>query len=356
MKILFVNANIGYGGASKIMIWLANKCAEKGHDIYFLTYRDEAENQPICDLVKHVHYQWEKEGGKGVFRTIKKLHYYIKKGNFDLAIAFLLPSHFRLAIASIGTTTKTLFSHRGDPYQQSFSIKERIIGKLNDWAFESADKYVFQTDRAKAYYPRKVQNKSVVIANPIVPLQRTVEREGHVEKHIVSVSRLDIHQKRQDVLLKAFLKISDQYPDYTLDLYGDGEPEDERILKELSKGNPQVRFLGKTTNVIEVEQNAIMFVLSSDYEGIPNALLEAMSLGVPCVSTDCSPGGAAMLIKSYDNGVLVDRGDVDALAAAMKWCLDNPEKREEIGAKGKNVNDRFAETEIFASWMKIIQK
>ena len=152
------------------------------------------------------------------------------------------------------------------------------------------------------------------------------------------------------------MKISDQYPDYTLDLYGDGEPEDERILKELSKGNPQVRFLGKTTNVIEVEQNAIMFVLSSDYEGIPNALLEAMSLGVPCVSTDCSPGGAAMLIKSYDNGVLVDRGDVDALAAAMKWCLDNPEKREEIGAKGKNVNDRFAETEIFASWMKIIQK
>ena len=355
MKLLFINANIGYGGASKIMVWLANKYSSVGYDVTFFIYFDKTENQPLSKSVKHVHFQWEDNNTKKIWLTIRELHKYIKKEYFDLALAFLSPSHFRLAFACCGTSTKSLFSQRGDPYQQSRNLKNRIIERINIWAFESADKYVFQTERAKEFYPRKIQNKSVVIANPIVPLQRTVEREGHVEKHIVNVSRLDIHQKRQDVLIKAFLKISYQYPDYTLDLYGDGEPEDERVLKELSQENPQVRFMGKTTNVIEAEQNATMFVLSSDYEGIPNALLEAMSLGVPCVSTDCSPGGAAMLINNYENGVIVDRGNDESLAAAMKWCLDNPEKREEMGAKGKNVNERFAENEIFASWMKIVQ-
>ena len=354
MKILFLNTNIGYGGASKIMVWLANKLAIEGNEVTLLTYRDGREFQSLEKDVKHVHIQLETLSGqgKGLFHTIKVLHNYLKKESFNWAIAFLSPSHLRLALACKGTQTKILFSHRGDPYHQSKKIKSIILGRIVFWAFKQADYYVFQTEKAKAFYSKKIQNKSVVIANPVVPLQRTVAREGHIEKHIVNVSRLDIHQKRQDVLIKAFIMIADRYPNYTLDLYGDGE--DERTLRELAHNNSQIRFMGKTANVVEAIQNATMFVLSSDFEGIPNALIEAMSLGVPCISTDCSPGGAAMLIQNKENGLLVPCCNPQLLSEAMAFFIDNPKQCEAMGKKGIEINEKYNESRIKAAWIQTL--
>jgi glycosyltransferase involved in cell wall biosynthesis len=99
-----------------------------------------------------------------------------------------------------------------------------------------------------------------------------------------------------------------------------------------------------------------MFVLSSDFEGIPNALLESMSIGVPSVSTDCSPGGAAMLIRNKENGLLVPKGDVKALATAMEFIITHPAESERMAIQATEVNELYAETEIAGKWESFLTK
>lgn len=356
MKILFLNTNIGYGGASKMMVWVANRYAKAGHEIIFLTYRGEEVCQKVSSTVKHVHVDLEPLSGRGngLWGTVMYLRTYIKEHKFDLAVGFLSPSQLRLSLACIGTSTKLLFSHRGDPSQKASSLPMQIVGKFFETAFRRADRFVFQTRQAKECFSKSVQNRSDVIANPIIPLKRTMPRKDNIEKRIVMIARLDINQKRQDLLIESFKMVSETHPDYTLDLYGDGG--DEAKLKEVAKSNTQIRFMGKTSNVIGVSQNAAMSVLSSDFEGIPNSLLESMSLGIPCVATDSSPGGAAMMIRNHENGLLVPRGDAKALAEAINYMIEHPEQAEAMGKQAMEVNTIYSEAKISQKWMEVLNK
>ena len=113
--------------------------------------------------------------------------------------------------------------------------------------------------------------------------------------------------------------------------------------------------MGKTYDVVAAFQNALASVLSSDFEGIPNALLESMSLGVPSISTDCSPGGAAMLIRNKENGLLTPRGDAKALAEAMEYVILHPNEAEAMGETGMEVNQLYAEDVISVKWQSFIK-
>lgn len=358
MKLLFVNTNIGYGGASKMMAWVASQCAEAGHDVTILTYRDVTSYQTLSPLVKHVHEQLEDISGnkKNITVCVRFIRSFIKKEGFDIAVAFLSPSHLRLALACIGTGCKTLFSERGDPSQKAMTFKGKVVGWVLHKIFCSADAFVFQTPMAAKYFPEKVQNRSKVISNPIKPLVRTKERKIGGDKNIVCVARLDLRQKRQDLLIDAFNMISERYPEYALQLYGDGFEYDEKFLRDKASNNPRIHFMGPTKDVVGAIQCATMTVLSSDFEGIPNALLESMSLGVPSVATDCTPGGAAMLIRNQENGILVPRNDAKALANAIEFMITHPEEAELMGKNGLDVNSLYTEEIITKQWLDLIKK
>ena len=350
MKILFLNTDIGYGGAEKMLVWVANQCVIAGHNVTFLTYRENCIKQTLHPLLKHVHVDTnDNMGGKGLWRTSIYLHNYIKREKFNLGIAFLSPSQLRLSIAAVGTDIKLLYSQRGDPYQ----CKGGLIHLINRLAFNCADAFVFQTSMAQAYYSIKIQKRSVVISNPISPLVRTRKRSEGVDKRIVCVARLHIQQKRQDILINAFKQLTEQFPEYTLEFYGDGP--DEQRLKNLAADCPKIYFMGQTSNVAEVIQNAAMTVLPSDYEGIPNSLLESMSIGVPCIATDCSPGGAAMLIQSYEYGILIPKGNTNALVEAIKYFIINVDEAEHMGEKAVEVNRIFAPHIIAKKWIEYIE-
>lgn len=356
MKVLFLNVDLGYGGAEKMMAWVANQMCARGMDVTFLTYRDSNANyQKLNEKVKRHHIQLESKGGGIIdfIRTSRRLHKYINQEHFDVAIAFLSPSQIRLVQACKGTKTKVLLSHRADPYLKNpLTGIRRLVSGLMGRLFLQADAYVFQTKKAQAYYPSFIQKRSVVIPNPIQPFKRTEERKP--DKRIVNVSRLEVVQKRQDLIIDAFNKISGKYPEYTLEFYGNGP--DEQFLRKKAEGNGRIFFKGVTTNVVESIQNAAFFVLASDYEGIPNALLEAMSMGVPCVSTDCSPGGASLLIDNKEKGLIVECGDVDGLAAAMEYMITHPAYAEEAAKKALDVNERFSEIEISNKWYEFITR
>lgn len=354
MNILLLNTNIGYGGASKMMIWVANQLAGYGYNITFVTFRNNTVLQPISDKVNHVHLNLEDDSKHkaNIIKTSIAIRDFIKTGKYDLAIGFLSPSFIRLFLATLGLKTKLLFSHRGDPFQKRrrFSLGTFI----SEFAFKHADNYVFQTEAAKDFYSYKIQNKSTVICNPVIPLTNTPERNPNlIEPRIVNIARLDIKQKRQDILIKAFNIISKDYPEVVLELYGDGP--DLKNLMALASRNPRIIFKGKTSDVASALKNARFFVLTSDFEGIPNALLESMSAGVPSISTDCSPGGAAMLINNYENGILVPRDDINELANAMKYMLNNFTMAEKMGKNAKSVNQIYSEQAISNKWIDFIE-
>ena len=360
MKVLFLTTNIGYGGASKMIVWVANQCALVGYDVTILTYRDDDEKQTLFGSVRHVHFSLEHDNGLGggIFSTILFLRKYIKSNSFDVAVAFLPPSQIRLTLSCIGLKTKLLYSQRGDPYQRKSSIKMRVAEFIGNYLFSFADYYVFQTIGAKKYYPKAIQRKSVVIPNPINRIERTLKREGNIENKIVCVARLDLYQKRQDVLIEAFILIEDKYPDLCLELYGDGSKDDANRLRRQSQNHRRIKFMGKLDEkeIVHSIQNAALAVLSSDFEGIPNALLEYMSLGIPSISTDCSPGGAAMIINNGVNGLLVPRDDPQKLADAMSFMLSNFNEAEAMGLEGMKVIDTFSEKKIKSMWIDCFER
>ena len=116
----------------------------------------------------------------------------------------------------------------------------------------------------------------------------------------------------------------------------------------------RILFPGVSENVQEDIRKAAVFVLSSDFEGIPNALMEAMSLGVPCISSDCRPGGAAGLIKNGENGLLVPAGDAGKLAEAMRKYLNDPVFAEQMGKSAMEIAETFSEKKILDQWISVI--
>jgi glycosyltransferase involved in cell wall biosynthesis len=178
--------------------------------------------------------------------------------------------------------------------------------------------------------------------------------EGERRKVIVSVGRI-CAQKRQDVLIDAFQKIADKNKEYNLEIYGKGDMLEELKARVESYGlSNRIKFIVTGANVFQDMKNASLFAFTSDYEGLPNALLEAMALGLPCVSTKCSPGGAEALIEDGKNGYLVHCGDVNALAERIDYMLSNYDKALAMGKEAFKIRNRVELQVILDEWERYI--
>ena len=144
--------------------------------------------------------------------------------------------------------------------------------------------------------------------------------------------------------------------DYKLVIYGDGELRDSltEFIRKLNIED-KVELPGFVNNINESISKASMFVLSSNVEGIPNALIEAMSLGLPCVSTRCAGGGAEFLIEDGVNGLLAPVNDVNALAGAMERVLSDKEFANKLGNNAIKLREKFASEVIYGKWLNVIE-
>ena len=359
MRILFMAPMLDYSGAPKIMTWLANRFEQDGNEVHLLTYNSKVTNKKLSKTIKQLclDVPFEKSFLRRNFislpKTIAKVCDYIGKGNFDIIVTFTdTVSILCLSLAKLFKIGKAKFfiSERSDPYTNT--------GK-SDWIrrkmFGFADGIVFQTEEAKKYFRGKLRNALTVIPNPVIIdfyEKDAVERDNR----IVSLGRLSLKQKRQDLIIKAFAKIADLFPYITVVLYGDGD--DKYTIQEIIRTNHfegRVLLAGVTHDVYSSIHNARLFVMASDFEGVPNALIEAMSIGVPVISTDCSPGGAKSLIQNGENGLLVQRGDIEALAKAIKYMLSHPQEAEKMAESAKNIRMKYAEDAVFQKWKEFVK-
>lgn len=327
---------------------LANHFAQQGDKTYLFTYENNVIRQTIDDRLIHIKCKKNyKIRGLRRFLQILSIRAMIREKNPDVVISFADYPNLLTLIATVGIKVPVIVSERGNPY----SDNRGKMYKFNTFMYQFADGIVFQTEKAKDFFKSTIREKAAIIPNPVIVKNLPDRWTGERRDEIVSVGRFELVTKRQDILLKAFKDVISDYPNIKLVFYGDGEDKDKikNIADELGI-TEHVIFAGVTDNVYESIRYSRLFILSSDSEGIPNALIEAMSIGLPCISTDCSPGGARLLIDDMKNGIIVPCGDAEALAEAIIFLLNNDKKSEEFGIEAMKIIEKFEPRKIFKIW------
>lgn len=346
MKVMFCISCLSYGGAEKNLLMVANGLAARGHDVLICNMNNLPTVQAPDNFVRVIDMPRFTGKTKRLrqIRFVKKL---CRQEKPDVLLSFLTMPNFLAAIVGKLTGIPTIISERGDPYQNCGIASKMIYG-----AYNLAKGAVFQTEGAKEYFSKALQKRGTVIPNPVIIKDDSIRADYlNCKKSIAYAARFEVKQKRQDLMLRAFALVHEKHPDYCLNFYGDGPDEEQikQLAKEMSIAD-SVIFNGVSTKLLKDMSASEMFVLSSDFEGIPNSLIEAMSIGLPCISTDCSPGGARMLIEDGVNGLLVPRNDERALADAICSFIENREYALACGSEAVKIRERFAVNTILDAW------
>lgn len=358
MRIVCYVGTLSGGGAERVLSVLANGLSRRGHKVWMITDVSSEGEYPLDEAVERIIYDGEfdpnRRGRKiRALRRIFRMRNFCRREKVDVVVSFMRSANLRAIATNWMAKTKTLISVRIDP---KVGYSNKLVAMLAKMMYPAADGCVFQTEEAKEWFPTNIQKKSRIIFNPISDTFYKIEPTPMQEKQIVTCGRLD-GQKRFDLLINAFDKVCDDFQEYKLEIYGVGHRQGELQSQIDALGRQdRIRLMGRSEDVPNTIKSASLFVLSSDFEGLPNALMEAMALGLPVISTDCSGGGARALIENGKDGLIVPCGDVDALAEAIRQNLADPEAAKARGDNAKEKAKRFSAEEIVEQWEVYIEQ
>lgn len=346
------------GGAERVAISLSNFLALNDVDTFLMSFDNQNPSYPINERVNFIN-------------NIEKIVDNRKKG-FKQRITFL-KNNLRCIQPDIIFTMSYKVTFYALFYKYFCNRKVKIISSercnpnscdrkglsklLNSISSNLCDGFIFQTERARLIYSNRLQKKGVVIHNPVSnPLVFDVEKENiRSNKTITSMGRLEF-QKGQDIMIKAFNKIATKFPEYKLIIFGEGgkRSELEKLIQDLGLQN-KVILPGSNNEAIKEVAKSQIFLLTSRFEGMPNALLEAMAIGIPSISTDCEMGPSELIIDNK-NGFLVPVDDIDALADKMELLLSDEKLRNRISIECQKIIETHSIDYIFGEYLSYFSK
>ncbi|MCC5894467.1 MAG: glycosyltransferase family 4 protein [Alkalibacterium sp.] len=354
MNITIFIGGLSGGGAERVVCNLSNYLSSN-HKVTILTMSDDTSAYPLNETVNRVTLSNNSENKNYLSKNIIRLfrfNKFIRDTKSDVYLVMLPVTINIMLLHKVLIKSPIIVSERCDPYKryESSKLKKFFMRKL----YPKADGFVFQTEDAMDYYKKIINGKGIVIPNAINPEFIKRSFDGTRTKKIVSAGRLT-NQKNFSILIRAFSIISKYHPEYELVIYGDGPQRGalERLVSELDLKN-RVRLPGYVKDLGSQIIDSSLFVLSSDYEGMPNALMEAMALGVPCISTDCPVGGPKFLIDNNINGILTPVNNLDKLAEAMNKVLSDEEFAESLCKNAKNITQTLGYKNIYNKWESYI--
>ncbi len=284
MKIMMVITGMKSGGAERVMATLCNELS-KANEVRLLILKNSTTDYQLSEKVDIVTANINSK--IKIIKGIKFIGKQIDEWTPDTVLAFMNKANIATLLGAryAKKNVPIIIAERANPYYAPFFIK--ILRRV---LYPRADGCVFQTKQAQKYYINILRCESAILKNPLNPEFKVEKYSGKKKNKIVCVGRLS-KEKNQKLLIDAFSKISIKYPEYTLEFYGDG-PLYNDLEKYIQKRNLQEKVLlkGRKDNIQEHINDSKIFVLPSDSEGMPNALIEAMSLGLTCISTDCPIG------------------------------------------------------------------
>lgn len=342
MKILLVIGALKSGGAERVMSNLANYLSELGDHVTLLSIHNAESVYEISNKVEFVNGL----GEKGQIRCIRALHRFILNRKPDIALSFMTHINISLILAAVGTSVPVVVSERNDPKRMPREKSRRLLRGL---LYPLARGYVFQTEEAQHHFCKSIQKNSKIIINPC-EVQVAPVSVYNRNRDIVTVGRL-MPQKNQRMLIQAFAEASKSVPGFKLHIYGEG-PLRSEIEKDISKANMKGDIIlhGAVKNLHEQIKTSRIFALTSDYEGMPNALMEALSLGLACISTDCPCGGPRSLINNEENGILIPVGDVKCLTKRLTQLMMSEEQCSELGKRALEKSIEFNPSRVYREW------
>ncbi len=356
MTILFYISNILGGGAARVMTNLANTLSQDAKcRIILVTNFSVCKGKseyPLSDKVLRKSIEQEENkscGFKKNYARIISLRKIVKEEKPDVVVSFMAENCIRALMATAFLGVKNVISIRNVP---EIEVGRGVKGRILRAILSTVDGFVFQTEEAKSWFSKSVQNKSRVIPNHVADKFFEIERSENQEG-MAAVGRLT-KQKNYPMLLKAFASVSEKFSD-KLYIYGDGELKDELCLlcKELDISE-RVVFEGNVSDIENRLSHHRAFIMTSDYEGMPNALMEALCAGCACISTDCPCGGPKYLIEDGINGLLVPVGDVEKTAEAIKRVMTEEELCRALSENARNRAEMFKSERVFGLWREYI--
>lgn len=355
MKILFYINAIGLesGGAERAISNTASYFAEHGWDTILLTSFRREREYSYSNKVKRMSIEDQQVIQSRLKRNISRIRAVrgiCKQEWVDVVVSFMAEPNFRAVLATMGIRTKNIISVRTDPDLEYRGFVRRLLGK---YLLACSSGAVFQTCDAKIWFSKKLQKRSAVIYNVVDDKFYITRYRGGTD--IVSCGRI-IPTKNQALLVRSFKKVHDIFPGERLCIYG--AMEEDVGLPELIKKlglEDSVFLMGRCDDIASVLSSARLFVLPSDYEGMPNALMEAMAVGVPSISTDCPCGGPRELFGKELEDMLTPVGNAEVLADKMIELLSDNGKRKEVGLKMKKRAEDFRTDKIGREWIHYVE-
>lgn len=352
MNIVFFSGRIIYGGGEKVRNWLAGRLIDAGHTVYYASPRLNDEFLSQLNkvglygrvVVKEYPYHLKKIKPVKYWSAIKRLFH---ECNADLYVIF--GGSLVEQVIARRNGVKVVLSERCEP--GSRSIPSQILKQIQ---YRIADGYVFQTPEASMCYGKQANRLSIVIPNPIID-ELPDPKFDNLRKEIVSVGRLS-GEKNQIMLLDAFNKFHKVHPEYRLKIYGSG-PLEGLLLDTISKYNLNncAEIIKGKRNISELINGSELFVLPSNTEGMPNALIEAMSVGIQSISTNCPIYGPKMLVEHGVNGYLTPIKDTEALYKQMCYAVEHPTQADQIRHNAIKIRERLQADVIFDKWLSYFQ-
>ncbi|HCK69589.1 MAG TPA: glycosyltransferase family 4 protein [Nitrospina sp.] len=356
-RLTFVIHQISAGGAERVLTLLANELCKKGWSVTLLTF-DSGSEPVFFELhsgVQHWPLSLMREQG-GWWKAIK-VHFLrpwvlrraIRKSRPDAVIAFLERMNILTLMATIGLKIPVIVSERNHPVfntSKFLSLSRQAVYKMSACL-------VLQTHDAGAFFSSSIPKS--VIPNPILVPEypAPVLKSEASSQTLVAMGRL-CSQKGFDFLLNAFAPLGNKFPEWVLEIWGEGAQRGnlENLRDELGL-RERVRFPGLTKEHYKTMAEADIFVLSSRYEGFPNVLGEAMACGLPVVSFDC-PSGPSEMIQDGVNGLLVPPENIQELSSSLERLMASVELRNTLGEQARKITESYSLDKIVQSWEELI--
>ncbi|WP_455207583.1 glycosyltransferase [Kaarinaea lacus] len=354
-SVVFVLPSIDAGGAERVIINIANKLSDV-HPVYLATIRQGGDLQELVG--KHVNRIYLKNKFVWLLVLLWKIHSIkpccLISTNFDIntilvLFRWLLPANCSLIVREPTPV-----------YAANISSKFPLVRMLAyKYLYRLADKLIVLSDEMRNEFIELcpgLEPKIIVINNGVNPERvRNLNQQqdnASPEKYIVTVGRL-VHEKGLDILIPAFKKIQHKFSNYKLLIVGDGPQKSmlEKMISEMQLSE-KVKLVGYSENPSSIVKGAKIFVLSSRCEGLSNAMLEALCLGVPVLAVKRHTGVSG-IVEEDQTGFLVDQCSVTSLADGLMRALS---KESEINRK--NISDwaceRFSLEKLISAYANLI--